>query len=69
MIHGTVLPAQIIPFIKDLNFPANKNEIIQHVQDKKANQEVLKTLEELPNQKYKSTQEIEKSLAYIQREY
>ena len=69
MVNGDLLPAQIITFIKDVNFPANKKEIIQYAQHKKVNQEVIKTLEELPNQKFNSTREIEKVLGYIQREY
>jgi methionine salvage enolase-phosphatase E1 len=69
MVHGGLPPAQIGPFIKDINFPANKKEVIQHVQNSNADEEVVATLENLPNQKFNSSQELKRILGDIQRQF
>lgn len=69
MVHGGLPPAQIGPFIKDINFPANKKEVIQHVQNSNADEEVIATLENLPNQKFNSSQELKRILGDIQRQF
>lgn len=69
MVHGGLPPAQIGPFIKDINFPANKKEVIRHVQNSNADEEVIATLENLPNQKFNSSQELKRILGDIQRQF
>ncbi len=69
MVHGGLPPAQIGPFIKDINYPADKKEIIQHVKNNNADSEVIDTLEELPNQKFNSSQELKRILGNIQRQF
>ena len=69
MVHVGLPPAQIGPFIKDINYPADKKDIIQHAQNKNANTDVIDTLEELPNQKFNSSQELKKILGNIQRQF
>ncbi|MGZ7119991.1 MAG: DUF2795 domain-containing protein [Methanobacterium sp.] len=69
MVHVGLLPAQIGPFIKDINFPADKKEIIQHAKNENAKHDVIDTLEKLPNQEFKSTQELKKILGFIEREF
>lgn len=67
MVYGCLPPAQIGPFIKDINFPVNKKDVIQHAKNSNANPEVIATLENLPNQKFNSSQELKKILGNIQR--
>lgn len=69
MVHGCLPPAQIGPFIKDINFPVNKKEIIQHAKNSNADQEVIDTLNNLPNQKFNSSQKLKKILGDIQRQF
>lgn len=69
MVRGDLPPAQIGPFIKDINFPANKKEVIEHAQNSDANPEVIATLENLPNQKFNSSQELKKILGEVQRQF
>ncbi len=69
MVKGGLPPAQIGPFIKDINFPANKKDVIQHVKNSNANPEVIDTLENLPNQKFNSSQELKRILGDIQRQF
>ncbi len=69
MVREDLPPAQIGPFIKDINFPANKKEVIEHVQNCDANPEVIATLENLPNQKFNSSQELKKILGNVQRQF
>lgn len=69
MVRGGLPPAQIGPFIKDINYPANKKEVIQHAKDNNANPEVIETLKNLPNQRFNSPQELKKILGNIQRQF
>ncbi len=69
MVHGGLPPAQIGPFINDINFPVNKKEVIQHAQNSNANPEVIDTLKNLPNQKFNSSQELKRILGNIQRQF
>ncbi|MGB9979277.1 DUF2795 domain-containing protein [Methanobacterium sp.] len=69
MVRGDLPPAQIGPFIKDINFPADKKEVIKHAQNTDANPEVIETLKSLPNQKFNSSQELKKILGNIQRQF
>lgn len=69
MVKGGLPPAQIGPFIKDINFPANKKDVIQHAKNSNANPEVIDTLENLPNQKFNSSQELKRVLGDIQRQF
>lgn len=69
MVRGGLPPAQIGPFVKDINFPANKKDVIQHAQDINADEEVIDTLKSLPNQQFNSSQELKRVLADIQRQF
>lgn len=69
MVPGSLPPAQIGPYIKDVNFPADKKEVIQHVKNSNASPEVIDTLETLPNQKFSSSQELKEVLGNIQRQF
>lgn len=69
MVHGGLPPARIGPYIKDINFPANKKDVIQHVKSSNADDEVIATLENLPEQKFNSSQELKKVLGDIQRQF
>jgi hypothetical protein len=41
MVHGNLPPAQVGPFIKDIKFPVNKKDVIQHAKSRNANSEVI----------------------------
>jgi len=69
MVRGDLPPAQIGPFINDINFPADKKDVIQHVKNGNADPEVIDTLETLPNQKFNSSKELKRILGDIQREF
>lgn len=68
MVHEDLPPAQIGPYIKDINFPADKKEVIQHAQNSNANSDVIATLENLPNQNFSSWDELKRILGYVERE-
>jgi hypothetical protein len=69
MVHGGLPPAQIEPFIKDIDFPVNKKNVIQHAQNNNANHEVIDTLKDLPDQEFNSSKELKRILGDIQRQY
>lgn len=69
MVRGGLPPAQVGPFIKDINYPVNKKDVIQHAKNKNADEEIIETLKNLPNQKFNSPQELKKILGNIQRQF
>ncbi len=69
MVHGNLPPAQVGPFIKDIKFPVNKKDVIQHAKSRNANSEVIDTLESLPNQEFNSSQQLKRILGNIQRQF
>ena len=46
--------SQVANFIKDLDFPASKQDIINAAEDNNAPEQVIKALEKIPDQVYNS---------------
>lgn len=46
----------------DMNFPANKADVIDHAQDKEAAREAMNVLQVLPSREYSSLQDLNRAL-------
>lgn len=55
-------PAQVQKFLEGLMFPATKGQVINHVKEHGADQDILQVLDRLPEQSYESTTEIHREL-------
>ncbi|MFH1030482.1 MAG: DUF2795 domain-containing protein [bacterium] len=56
-------PVQTQKFLSDMDYPASKGEIINHAREKGADEEVMATLEALPEKEYASAAEVSKALS------
>lgn len=46
--------AAISQYLEGLDFPASKNDVVKHVQRKKAPAQIVETLQKMPGEKYSS---------------
>lgn len=51
-------PADILNFLEGIDFPASKEELVDHAEDNNAPQEVIDVLEQLPDQQFMSLADI-----------
>lgn len=54
-----VSAAEVATFLKGIDFPKSKAELIDHAEDNNAPPEVINLLEELPDRDYSSMAEVE----------
>ena len=45
-------PTQVQKFLGGMNYPADKNEVIEHAREKNAPEDIMKMLQELADRKY-----------------
>ncbi|WP_277374704.1 DUF2795 domain-containing protein [Pseudomonas sp. AA-38] len=53
-------PANVANYLKGIDYPTGKRELLAHAQKNGAEQEVLDTLEQLPEQQYENMAEVMK---------
>jgi hypothetical protein len=58
-------PANIARFMKNIDFPADKQEIVEHAEDNNADQEVIDVLNQIPEREYHNMADLEQAVADI----
>jgi hypothetical protein len=66
-IMADVNPIQIEKYLKGVDYPADKNELIKKAQQNGADENVRDTLNQLPNQKFDSPADVSKAVGAINR--
>jgi uncharacterized protein DUF2795 len=61
-----VNPIQIQKYLKGINYPASKRDLLQNAEREGADEDVRTTLEQLPDQDYESPAEVSKALGNIE---
>lgn len=61
-----VNPIQLQKFLKGLDYPASKQEIVSHAEDHGADEQVLSTLRELPDEEYESPVDVSEAVGELQ---
>ena len=61
-------PVEVEKCLKGINYPAQKNELMKHARRNGAEQEVLETMNHLPNQTFQSPIEVNQAIGAIKRE-
>jgi Protein of unknown function (DUF2795) len=51
-------PVQVQRFLKDINYPVKKHDLIEHAKKNKASKEVLQDLEKLPDKEYTNAADV-----------
>jgi len=59
-------PANIAGFLEGIDFPATKDELVDHAEDNGAPQEVIDVLESLPNQEYTSMADVMSGVGQVE---
>ncbi|NTW02581.1 MAG: DUF2795 domain-containing protein [Oscillochloris sp.] len=60
-----VNPIQVQKFLKGIDYPAHKQELVKHAKKEGADDHVCATLDQLPDQKYKTPAEVSKAIGQI----
>lgn len=61
------ISSTIDPFLKDMNWPARKQDLIKHAKDMHAPEQVVQVLEKLPGQEFKSPDEVDQAATQLQQ--
>lgn len=61
-----VNPVQLQKNLKGINYPASKQDLVKHAQQKGADEKVCATLEKLPDRNYETPTEVSKAIGKIE---
>ncbi|HEX3640342.1 MAG TPA: DUF2795 domain-containing protein [Ktedonobacteraceae bacterium] len=61
-----VSPAEVEKFLKGVDFPAKKDDLVKHV--KQESQQVLEVLQKLPNETFNKPTDVAKAIGEVARE-
>ncbi len=61
-----VNPIQVQKFLKGLNYPADRDQIVAHARDQGADKNAQDALERLPKQKYETPADVSHELGKIE---
>lgn len=53
-------PMQVKKFLKDVKYPAKKQDLIEHAKKNNASNKVLETLENIPDKEYTKAEDVNK---------
>lgn len=62
----TINPIQIQKYLKGINYPASKRDLLENAEREGADEEVRMTLEQLPDQEYENPADVSKALGAIE---
>lgn len=57
-----VNPIQLQKHLKGMDYPASKQELIEHAKNQGADEDALSALEELPEQEYEAPTDVNKAI-------
>jgi hypothetical protein len=58
----TVNPVQLQKFLKGIDYPANKNMLLQRARENGADDNVIRSLEELPRDRFNSPNDVSEAI-------
>jgi len=62
---ATVNPIQIQKFLKGVDYPASKQDLVKHAKQQGADENVCSTLEQLPDEEYETPADVSKGIGNI----
>ena len=62
---AAVNPNQVQKFLGGMNYPANKDEIVKHANSKGADEKIMETLEQLPEESFETPADVSKAIGQI----
>ncbi|HEX6482703.1 MAG TPA: DUF2795 domain-containing protein [Ktedonobacteraceae bacterium] len=64
---ASVNPIQLEKYLKGVDYPANKNDLIKRAQQNGADQQVLETLKQLPDRSFEGPAGVSKAIGAMDR--
>lgn len=61
-----VNPIQVQKFLGGMDYPARKDEIVEHARSKGADQNIMQTLEQLPDEDFETPADVSQAIGRIQ---
>ncbi|HEV7928667.1 MAG TPA: DUF2795 domain-containing protein [Nitrosospira sp.] len=63
---AAVNPIQVQKFLGGMNYPAKKDEIVKHAKSKGADDKIMETLEQLPEESFQTPADVSKAIGQIE---
>ena len=60
---GNVNPAQIQQYLGDINYPVDKQQLIQHAEQRGADEQALQALRNLSRERFNSANEVSQAMS------
>ena len=61
-------PVEVEKSLKGIDFPAKKQDLVKHAQQRGANEEVLETIEQLPEENFNNAADVAKAVGELSRQ-
>jgi hypothetical protein len=58
-------PIQVQKFLSGMDYPASKEEIVDHAKSKGADENIIQTLEQLPDESFETPADVSKAIGEI----
>jgi hypothetical protein len=58
-------PIQVQKFLSGMDYPATKEEIVDHAKSKGADENIMQTLEQLPDESFETPADVSKAIGEI----
>ncbi len=62
MPQNRVNPVQVQKYLRGIDYPAKKNELVKRAREQGADQNVISTLESLPDQEFKTPKDVSRAI-------
>ena len=62
---ATVNPIQVQKFLKGMEYPASKQDVIEHARQQGADENVCSTLEQMPEDEFETPADVSKAIGEI----
>ena len=59
-------PIQVQKYLSGMDYPADRDEIIDHAKDQGADNDIVQILQQLPEQDYKTAADVSKAIGQIE---
>ncbi|MBE9111514.1 DUF2795 domain-containing protein [Nodosilinea sp. LEGE 07298] len=63
---AAVNPIQVQKFLKGINYPASKQDVVEHAKQQGADENVCSTLEQMPDQEFETPADVSKAIGEIE---
>lgn len=61
-------PVEVEKSLKGIDFPAKKEDLVKHAQQRGADQNVLETIKSLPEEEFRNAADVAKAIGEIDRQ-